>query len=117
MATGSPRFFGFVVGSALPVAIAADWLTSTWDQNAGLFTLGPAAAVVEEVAGDWLLDLLGLPPTASFAVRHRLPDGPRHLPGRRPPRACWPRRAGTSSATGWHGAPRVAGRSAARDAT
>ena len=68
VATGSPRFFGFVVGSALPVAIAADWLTSTWDQNAGLFTIGPAAAVIEETVGAWLLDLLGLPSTASFAV-------------------------------------------------
>jgi glutamate/tyrosine decarboxylase-like PLP-dependent enzyme len=68
VATGSPRFFGFVVGSALPVAIAADWLTSTWDQNAGLFTIGPAAAVIEETVGTWLLDLLGLPSTASFAV-------------------------------------------------
>jgi glutamate/tyrosine decarboxylase-like PLP-dependent enzyme len=68
VATGSPRFFGFVVGSALPVAIAADWLTSAWDQNAGLFTIGPAAAVIEETVGAWLLDLLGLPSTASFAV-------------------------------------------------
>ena len=68
VATGSPRYFGFVVGSALPVAIAADWLTSTWDQNAGLYTIGPAAAVIEETVGTWLMDLLGLPASASFAV-------------------------------------------------
>ena len=43
---------------------AADWLTATWDQNAGLYATGPAAAVVEEVAGGWLLDLLGLPAAA-----------------------------------------------------
>jgi glutamate/tyrosine decarboxylase-like PLP-dependent enzyme len=68
VASGSPRFFGFVIGSALPVAIAADWLTSTWDQNAGMYTIGPAAAVIEETVGAWLLDLLELPPTSSFAV-------------------------------------------------
>jgi glutamate/tyrosine decarboxylase-like PLP-dependent enzyme len=59
--SGSGRFFGFVVGGATPAALAADWLTSTWDQNAGLYVLGPAASVVEEVAGEWLAELLGLP--------------------------------------------------------
>ncbi|HEY1330674.1 MAG TPA: pyridoxal-dependent decarboxylase [Actinomycetota bacterium] len=66
-ATGSGRFFGFVVGGALPSAIAVDWLTSTWDQNAGLFVLGPTASVVEEVAGAWLCELFGLPVDASVA--------------------------------------------------
>jgi glutamate/tyrosine decarboxylase-like PLP-dependent enzyme len=61
------RYFGFVIGGALPAALAADWLTSAWDQNAGLVVCGPAAAVVEEVTGEWLKDLLGLPPGASFA--------------------------------------------------
>jgi glutamate/tyrosine decarboxylase-like PLP-dependent enzyme len=63
--TAGPRYFGFVVGGALPAAIGADWLTSAWDQNAGLYVLAPAATVVEEVAGGWILDLLGLPATAS----------------------------------------------------
>ena len=63
----SGRYFGFVIGGALPAALAADWLTSTWDQNAGLVVGGPSAAVVEDVAGEWLKDLLGIPPTASFA--------------------------------------------------
>jgi glutamate/tyrosine decarboxylase-like PLP-dependent enzyme len=62
------RFFGWVVGGALPAALAADWLTSTWDQNASLCAAGPAAAVVEEVVGEWIKDILGLPPTASFAL-------------------------------------------------
>jgi glutamate/tyrosine decarboxylase-like PLP-dependent enzyme len=65
VATTGPRYFGFVTGGALPAAIAADWLATVWDQNAGLYVMSPAAAVVEEVAGRWLLDVLGLPATAS----------------------------------------------------
>ena len=61
------RFFGWVIGGTLPVAIAADWLTSTWDQNAASNLTAPAEAVVEDVCGGWMKELLGLPPTASFA--------------------------------------------------
>jgi glutamate/tyrosine decarboxylase-like PLP-dependent enzyme len=61
MATPSGRFFGFVIGGAESASLAADWLTSAWDQNAGLYAAGPAAAVVEEVARGWLAELLGLP--------------------------------------------------------
>ncbi len=65
VASGSPRYHGFVVGGALPVAVAADWLTSAWDQNAQVFATSPAAAVAEEVVAGWLLDLLHLPADSS----------------------------------------------------
>lgn len=61
LAIPSGRFFGWVMGGVLPVTLAADWLTSTWDQNAGLLVSSPAAAGAEWVASEWLLDLLGLP--------------------------------------------------------
>ncbi len=62
------RFFAWVIGGSLPAALAADWLTSTWDQNAALYACSPAAAVAEEVVGGWLKDILGLPAPASFAL-------------------------------------------------
>ena len=61
------RFFAWAIGGCVPAALAADWLASVWDQNAVLYASGPAAAVVEEVAGEWLKDLLGIPSSASFA--------------------------------------------------
>ncbi len=59
--SAGPRYFGFVIGGGLPAALGADWLTSAWDQNAGLYVISPAAAVAEEVAGAWLVELLDLP--------------------------------------------------------
>jgi glutamate/tyrosine decarboxylase-like PLP-dependent enzyme len=61
------RFFAWVIGGSVPAALAADWLTSAWDQNAGLYATAPAAAMVEEIAGNWLKEILGLPKEASFA--------------------------------------------------
>jgi glutamate/tyrosine decarboxylase-like PLP-dependent enzyme len=62
------RFFGWVMGGATPAALAADWLTSTWGQNSASVATSPAEAVLEEICGVWLKELLGLPPTASFAL-------------------------------------------------
>lgn len=61
MAMPSGRFFGWVIGGTLPAALASDWLVSAWDQNAGLRYATPAVAAIEESAGAWLLELLGLP--------------------------------------------------------
>ena len=61
MASAGPRYFGFVIGGALPVAVAADWLTSAWDQNGAGYVASPALSVAEEVAAGWVRDLLGLP--------------------------------------------------------
>jgi len=62
------RFYAWVIGGSLPSALAADWLTSTWDQNAGMYSVSPASAVVEEAVGAWLKELFGLPQQASFAL-------------------------------------------------
>jgi len=59
--SAGPRYFGFVIGGSVPAALAADWLTSVWDQNVGLYLGTPSAAVVEEVVADWLVELFGLP--------------------------------------------------------
>jgi glutamate/tyrosine decarboxylase-like PLP-dependent enzyme len=62
MASASGRFFGFVIGGSLPVAVAANWLAGAWDQNAALPVMSPIAARLHEVVTGWLVDLLGLPP-------------------------------------------------------
>lgn len=62
------RFFAWVIGASLPSALSAEWLTSTWDQTAVLYSTGPSAAIVEEVCGEWLKELLGIPASAGFAL-------------------------------------------------
>src|SRR5512145_425131 len=53
MAMAGPRFFGFVIGGALPVTLAANWLAGAWDQNAALAKATPGVARLEEVALRW----------------------------------------------------------------
>jgi glutamate/tyrosine decarboxylase-like PLP-dependent enzyme len=87
MAAPGGRYFGFVTGSSLPATLAANWLASAWDQNAALSVMSPVAAKLEEIALEWLLDVLGLPAesggafvtgatmanfTALAAARHRV---------------------------------------------
>jgi glutamate/tyrosine decarboxylase-like PLP-dependent enzyme len=66
MQMGHPRFFGWVLGGSHPAGIAADWLASAWGQNTGYHTPTPTAAAVEEVAANWLLEILDLPRNASL---------------------------------------------------
>ncbi len=87
MAMAGPRFFGFVIGSSLPVTVATNWLATAWDQNVVMHEVTPATATIEQVAIGWLVDLLGLPAgsgagfvtgatvanfTALAAARHRV---------------------------------------------
>ena len=61
MAMAGPRFFGFVIGGSLPVALGANWLAGAWDQNSAYYRSTPGTAFVEQVALRWLLDFLKLP--------------------------------------------------------
>ena len=61
MAMAGPRFFGFVIGGALPATVAANWLATAWDQNSGLYSITPATGELERIALGWLVDVLRLP--------------------------------------------------------
>ena len=67
VATNGPRYFGFVIGGALPAAQAAAWLTAAWDQNAALTVMSPVAARCSAVVSGWIAGLLGLPSTTACA--------------------------------------------------
>ena len=65
VASTGGRYFGFVVGGAFPVAVAANWMATTWDQNAGSWILAPSVIELEAIAASWLLDILDLPKDAA----------------------------------------------------
>jgi glutamate/tyrosine decarboxylase-like PLP-dependent enzyme len=65
VASAGPRYFGFVTGGSIPVALAADWLASAWDQNGAMYAMSPAIAVLEDIVGRWIVDILGLPAQSS----------------------------------------------------
>ena len=67
MAMAGPRFFGFVIGGALPATVAANWLATAWDQNSGLYNTTPVTAELEQIALGWLVDVLRLPPETGGA--------------------------------------------------
>ncbi|UOQ89529.1 pyridoxal-dependent decarboxylase [Agromyces endophyticus] len=103
---GSPRFFGWVMGGTQSVALAADWLVSAWDQNTGLRFATPGVAAVEELAGEWIVDLLGLPPGSQVGFTTGATMA--HFVGLATGRDELLRRAGWDAATdGVFGAPRV----------
>jgi glutamate/tyrosine decarboxylase-like PLP-dependent enzyme len=106
VAMAGSRYFGFVIGGHVPAALAADWLTSTWDQNAGLYATSPANSVVEEVAAGWLLELLGLPRTASvgFTTGGAMANFTGLAAGRH---AVLARRGWNVEARGLYGAPEI----------
>ena len=54
----NPRYYGFVIGGSTPVSIAADWLTSGWDQNGQVYNTSPASAIIEDIVTEWILELL-----------------------------------------------------------
>ena len=105
MAMPSGRFFGWVIGGTLPAALAADWLVSAWDQNAGMRYATPGVVAAEEAAGAWLLDLLGLPAGSDVGfVTGATMANFTGLAAGRACRACHGP-AGTSSSDGLTGAP------------
>lgn len=100
------RFYAWVIGGGPEPALAADWLVSTWDQNAYVYNSSPASAVIEETAGEWVKELLDLPRDASFAFISGCQMA--HMTGLAAARSALLRRCGWNvEEDGLDGAPRL----------
>ena len=110
------RYFGFVFGSALPAAVAADWVATAWDQNGFSVVSSPAASAAEAVAAEWIADLLGPPAGVSSGFVTGAQGAPRCRQSGRPRSAAssatrWTRRSSCPS-SGWHATDSTSGSSA-----
>ncbi len=105
VAMASGRFFGFVIGGTHPAGLAADWLVSAWDQNAGLRQVTRANSALEETASAWLLDLLGLP--AASGVGFVTGCTMAHFTCLAAARGALLRKVGWDEAKGLHGGPHI----------
>ncbi len=96
VASGGPRYFGFVLGGSFPVATASNWLATAWDQCAGTTAMSPVASKIEAVAARWICELLRLPggPAVGFVTGSTAA----HIPANRPFEPDWHTRAETSEA-------------------
>ena len=61
VAIAGPRYFGFVNSGALPAVLAANWLSTSWEQHGGFQVASPGSTLLERVAMRWIVELLGLP--------------------------------------------------------
>jgi glutamate/tyrosine decarboxylase-like PLP-dependent enzyme len=106
VASNGGRYFGFVFGGSLPAALAANWLAAAWDQNAVFKVSSPIAAKLEDVAGDWLLNLLQLPPKSAvgFVTGTTMANFCGVLAARH---SIWERKGWNSKAKGINGAPPI----------